>query len=168
MYKIRRAAIKDCRELAQIQVDSYRASYAGVFPQTYLERFSYEEQEQDWLAMFTTNPDDLLFVAESQARIVGYVLARVQANVHPGYDAEIIALHVQQPFQRRGIGAALLHKARQTLKTRGCQSVMLWTLEENPVRLWYERLGANVIAEKSYRVEDCDITEIAYGWQEPV
>jgi hypothetical protein len=42
---------------------------------------------------------------------------------------------------------------------------MLWTLEGNPVRRWYERLQGKVIGEKSFRIDDWDIVEIAYGWQ---
>ena len=34
--------------IARVQVDSYRAAYAGIIPQRYLDQFSYEEQEQDW------------------------------------------------------------------------------------------------------------------------
>jgi hypothetical protein len=33
------------------------------------------------------------------------------------------------------------------------------------VRRWYEHLGGKVIGERSFRVEDWDLVEIAYGWQ---
>ena len=40
----------------------------------------------------------------------------------------------------------------------------LWTLEQNPVRGWYERLGGQVIGRKCYDVDGWDVVEIAYGW----
>ena len=40
---IREATAADSPGLARVQVDSYRTAYAGLFPQAYLDRFSYEE-----------------------------------------------------------------------------------------------------------------------------
>ena len=47
MVEVRRAALDDCATIARAQMDSYRTAYAGIFPQEYLDGFSYEEQEQD-------------------------------------------------------------------------------------------------------------------------
>jgi ribosomal protein S18 acetylase RimI-like enzyme len=164
--EIRQATVKDGRGLAQVQVDSYRTAYTGLFPEPYLDRFSYEEQEQDWLDLLTGGMDDILLVAVSaEDRVIGYVLARAAPDLFPGYDAEILALHVRQSLQRKGIGKALLRRAVQELEARGCASVMLWTLKGNPVRRWYERLGGKVIGEKSHQVDNWDIVEIAYGWE---
>jgi GrpB-like predicted nucleotidyltransferase (UPF0157 family)/GNAT superfamily N-acetyltransferase len=165
--EIRQAAVKDCPGLAQVQVDSYRTAYAGLFPEPYLQRFSYEEQEQDWREWLAASTDDVLLVAVSnEGQVLGYVLARADPDLFPGYDAEILALHVRESLQRKGIGRALLGKAVEELEARGCASAMLWTLRGNPVRRWYERLGGKVVGEKSFRVEDWDIVEIAYGWEE--
>jgi GrpB-like predicted nucleotidyltransferase (UPF0157 family)/ribosomal protein S18 acetylase RimI-like enzyme len=165
-YEIRQATVEDCPGLAQVQVDSYRTAYAGLFPEPYLARFSYEEQEQDWREWLTTGGEDSLLVAVSnEGRVLGYVLARADRDLLPGYDAEIVALHVRESLQRKGIGKALLGRAVEELETRGCGSVMLWTLKGNRVRRWYRRLGGKVVGEKSVRVEDWDIVEIAYGWE---
>ena len=63
--------------LAAIQVDSYRTAYADVLSQEYLDRFSYEEQADDWRALLVAPEGDLLCVAETDAKreIVGYGLA---------------------------------------------------------------------------------------------
>jgi hypothetical protein len=42
--------------------------------------------------------------------------------------------------------------------------MMLWTLQGNPVRQWYERLGGALIGEQSFEVDDWEVTEVAYGW----
>lgn len=164
--KIREALLKDCPGLARVQVDSYRTAYAGLFPEPYLAQFSYEEQAQDWRAWLATHPDDLLLVAPlPDDQVIGYLLARAQPDIHPGYDAELLAMHVRLPDQGRGVGKALLRAAVERLEERGCQSVMLWTLKGNPVRQWYERLEGQVLGEKSFQIDDWEIVEIAYGWE---
>lgn len=166
MFQVRRAQPVDCPGLAQVQVDSYRTAYAGLFPESYLAQFSYEEQMQDWREWLTTLSNDVLLVAVStEEPVLGYVLARAQQDIYPGYDAEILALHVRQAYQGRGVGSALLKAVVGQLLEWGCRSVMLWTLQGNPVRRWYERLGGEMLGEKRYLVGDWEIVEIAYGWE---
>jgi ribosomal protein S18 acetylase RimI-like enzyme len=166
MVEVRRAGAADCPGIAKIQVDSYRTAYAGSFPETYLQRFSYEEQEQDWLELLSANSGDVVLVAVSaDEQVMGYALARAEIDVYPGYDAEILALHVGQRGQGRGIGTALLRATVAELREQGCSSVMLWTLLGNPVRRWYERLQGRLVDERSYRVDGWDVVEVAYGWE---
>ena len=91
MILIREAFLQDCHGIAHVQVDSYRTAYAGLFPDTYLAQFTYEEQTQDWREWLVTHADDLLLVAVSpEDQVTGYLLARAQPDIYPGYDAEIL------------------------------------------------------------------------------
>lgn len=97
MLKIRPALPADAPDLARIQVDNYHAAYAAFYPPAYLQQFSYEEQEQDWLRFFTERPQDILLVAQAaNALLAGYTLASVGAGEMTGYAAELVALHVRE------------------------------------------------------------------------
>ena len=165
MIQVRKARPADCPGIARVQVDSYRTAYVGLFPGPFLAQFTYEEQALDWETWLAANTDDLLLVSESDNQVIGYVLARARPDIYPGYEAEILAMHVKLAHQERGAGKALLRAAIEQLQERGCHSVMLWTLKGNPVRQWYERLDGKVLGEKSYQIDDWDIVEIAYGWE---
>ncbi len=164
--QIRNAALDDCPGIARVQVDSYRSAYAGQFPAAYLEHFTYAEEEQDWRQLLTSGSEDILLVAASpENQVVGYVLARARPDIYPGYDSEILALHVRKASQGQGIGKALLRGAVERLKVRRCKSTMLWTLKNNQARQWYERLNGELLGEKHYDVDDWEIVEVAYGWE---
>jgi len=167
VYQIRNATREDCLGIAKVQVDSYRTAYVGAFPTPYLEHFTYAEEEQDWIQMLTSDTEDILLVAISQEKqVVGYILVKAKPDIFPGYDSEIAALHVRQSSQGKGIGKALLSNAIQNLTARGCKSVMLWTLKNNKVRQWYEKLNGKLLSEKTYEIDDWVINEVAYGWEE--
>ena len=146
--QVRRAQTDDCAGLARVQVDSYRTAYAGLVPEDYLAQFTYEEQEQDWRDWLVSHPSDILYVAESdRGEIMGYALGRPgQSNIAP-YDSELLALHVRRAYQRQGIGRELLAAMAGELKLQGCLSLMLWVLEKNPARSFYEDLGGRLIGE---------------------
>ena len=137
--RIRGAMIEDAAGIARVQVDSYRTAYAGIWPESVLGRLSYGEQEQDWRDWISANPDDVLYVAElDTGEIVGYALARCGPTGVVPYDSELIALHVLVPYQRQGWGRRLVATLAKELRGRGCKSLMVWVLEENRARGFYE------------------------------
>lgn len=166
--QIRGAEVQDSASLAQIQVDSYRTSYAGILPQSYLDRFSYEEQEHDWRDLLSSGSDDVLHVAEAETgEIVGYALGRPGPSPIPPYDGELVALHVRGPHQGQGIGRQLIAAVAAELQRRGSTALMLWVLDKNPARALYEGLGGRVLGQKEWdgnEVFGIEVQEVAYGW----
>ncbi|MBN2390885.1 MAG: GNAT family N-acetyltransferase [Anaerolineae bacterium] len=165
---IRQAKFEDSAGIAHVQVDSYRTAYAGIFPQSYLEHFTYEEQTQDWRDLLSAEMTDVLYVAETDAsEIVGYALGRPDPNEFPPYQSELVALHVRKTYQRQGIGRRLIAAVAAHLKQAGCTSLMLWTLAQNPSRGLYERLGGQLLGEKDWGGNEdfgVSVQEVAYGW----
>ena len=160
--RIRGAMIEDAAGIARVQVDSYRTAYAGIWPESVLGRLSYGEQEQDWRDWISANPDDVLYVAElDTGEIVGYALARCGPTEIAPYDSELIALHVLLPHQRQGWGRSLVATIARELQDRGCKSLMLWVLQENRARRFYERLGGKLLNRQKLSGSK---PEVAYGW----
>jgi ribosomal protein S18 acetylase RimI-like enzyme len=110
-----------------------------------------------------------LVAADDQGRVIGYALSRPGLSDIPPYDGKLVSLHMRQDSQGQGAGRALIAAAAQALSQRGCRSLMLWVLAENrPARALYQRLGGQVIGEKTTLLGEGDITaaEIAYGWED--
>jgi GNAT superfamily N-acetyltransferase len=166
--KIRKADAADSAGLARVQVDSYRIAYAGIFPQSYLDHFTHEEQEQDWRDLISADFEDVLLVAESEVgEIIGYALGAKDAGKDGPYAGELVALHVRRTAQGQGIGRQLIAATARELHRAGCQSLMVWVLEENPARALYEHLGGQLIGEKEFEGNGefgTAVKEVAYGW----
>ena len=168
--QIRPARLKDSPQLAQIQVDSYRTAYAHIFPAEYLAQFSYEDQEQDWRDLLASPTTDFLLVAESETgELVGYALGRPGQSLDTlGYEGELVALHVRQGHQGKGIGRALVQAVAGRFRQLGATSMMLWVLAGNPARNFYEKLGGHLLtAEKPWGGNEeygLHVVEVAYAW----
>jgi ribosomal protein S18 acetylase RimI-like enzyme len=164
----REAQVQDSAALARVQVDSYRTAYAGIFPQAYLDHFTYQEQTQDWRDLLSAGLEDVLYVAETDAsEVVGYALGWPGLGDIPPYDSELVALHVRPAYQGQGIGRRLIAATAGQLQRRGCTSLMLWVLDKNPARALYEWLGSQRIGEKDWGGNaefGMDVKEVAYGW----
>ena len=118
---------------------------------------SYNAEDRDslialWQAVFPDDPphnapaamidaklavDDLIFVAEVDAKIVGACMA--------GYDGHrgwLYALAVLESHRGQGIGASLVERSSQALKAKGCIKVNLQVRASNQaVERFYQSLG---------------------------
>lgn len=162
---VRNAAIEDAESLAQVQVDSYRSAYAGMLPDDYLAQFSYDEQEQDWRELLSSGELDVLLVAEDEAgEVAGYALGE-RLDGQP-YDCELVALHVRQADQGRGLGRALIAAVAGHFRQQGCRSLVLWVLEANQyARSLYERLGGQADGQRQLELDETTaLKEVAYVW----
>ena len=162
--QIRGAQSEDSPGIAKVQVDSYRNAYAGICSAAYLDALSHDEQEQDWREWFEAHPEDVILVAEDdKGRIIAYALGRPEGSL-PGFDSELIALHVREKNQRMGIGRLLLWTMARELHRRGCASLMLWIYEASKAHAFCDRMGAQRLDAE--QIAEGQPAEIARGWPE--
>jgi GNAT superfamily N-acetyltransferase len=159
---IRPARPEDAAAIARVQVDSYRSAHAGILPQDYLEQLSCDDQESNWLELLTSGtPDVILVAATGDSRLAGYARGTAQPSYGAPYDSELMSLHVRRALHRKGTGRRLLSATAARLAARGCSAMMLWVLEANPARGFYEHLGATRLEGHRLFV---GAPEVPYGW----
>jgi GNAT superfamily N-acetyltransferase len=85
----------------------------------------------------------LIWVAESERALAGYLIAMLVSSLeHGGVMAEIDELFVLPEARARGIGSALLAAAEAELAQRGCVRLQLQLATANARgRAFYERKG---------------------------
>jgi L-amino acid N-acyltransferase YncA len=147
-------------------VDSYLNTYRDLLPGEYLANFTYEEQEKDWQSWQKEHPQDTLLVAEEGGVVIGYALSR-HVPEEPGW-GEVAALHVSLGHKLKGVGKALFVESARKLQARGCRSLLIWTLEGNPSRGFYEYLGGELNGAKHWIIEELDFDkiEVCYCWED--
>lgn len=84
------------------------------------------------------NKDSLLFVAEHEGRVAGYIATRLLGGGH----SEIRVLAVRPDFRRKGVATALIERALRALYYRGAKKVYLEVRQSNtPARKLYLKAG---------------------------
>ena len=166
-FRIRAAEAADARAVAELQVGSYQAAYRDLLPAWWIEQFSVEEQETDWRDLLASPGRSTHLVAEDERELLGYAIVNPNVHTIPGYPAELVALHVRQDYQRRGIGRALTLAAAAAMDESSQQGMMAWVLSANPAARFYERLGARFIASGTETLNEAtSVSRKAYGWDQ--
>ena len=172
MIRVRQAQLVDAPAIATVHVTAWRNAYAGILPGDYLAGLSLQRQTGYYLMsirrgagvhVVTASGTDL-DTASRHPRIVGFATASRHTGPARYGDGEIETLYVLDDFRERGFGRSLVQASATWLAARGCASLFLWVLRENPSRWFYQRMGGVPMAEQAIRVAGRDLVQTAYVW----
>lgn len=164
-FGFREATIADCPAVAKVHVQSWKESFAGIVPQTFLDKMSVEKRAQAFEKGFSAS-FYRMYVAEVPHRgIVGFAdFGEPRENVD-AYDGELYAVYLLPEFQRKGIGGRLFRLGVEFLKANGRSSMYLLALEVSPYRAFYEKMGGQIAGRKHIEIEGAGYDELIYGWE---
>ena len=161
---IRPATLADAPGLARVHVDSWRAAYQGIMPDSVLDGLDVGAFEAHWKRTIEQGTRSTL-IGEVEDQLVGF------ASLGPSRDAdavplqtgELYALYLHPHVWGRGVGYALWSAALQRLDR--FSEVTLWVLETNArARAFYERVGFRLEpnAVRSLEREGAVLPEVRY------
>lgn len=171
---IREASAADARGIAQVHVDAWRTTYAGIMPDSVLEALSYDEDEEKQKDRLKhPRPGSKTFVAEIEPD--GIVCFASGGHAwHRGlrqrrsriYKGELYLIYILEAYQCMGIGTMLVNRVVDYIKSLGLENMIIWVLKENSACEFYERLGGVCVDEKMTKSGGKQLKEIAYGWND--
>ncbi|WP_314252867.1 GNAT family N-acetyltransferase [Streptomyces sp. DSM 40907] len=162
MSTVRVMTEADVAAVSEIRVTGWKAAYAGIVPQSYLDRMTVEADAHQ-RRQYVTRPDKAtidLVAVDARGGVVGWACL----GPSPTAAGELYALYVQPSLIGTGIGRSLLQAVHAGALARGFDSVLLWVLTDNTrARRFYERAG--YAADGAVQADDYDgvsITEVRY------
>jgi GNAT superfamily N-acetyltransferase len=145
LLEIRDAAPEDGDAIAEINAAGWRAAYVGLIERDRLANLPVKA----WAREIRGNLEELSvgsisLVAELDGRIAGscFVIGTARDGDLPDEVAELVAIYVDPPRWRQGIGTALLRESLARTARQGKAEISLWTLSGNDAaQAFYERHG---------------------------
>jgi ribosomal protein S18 acetylase RimI-like enzyme len=162
---IRPARASDARGIARLDVETWRTTYAGVLPASYLVGLSERRREAGWRAVILREPRDVRIAVDVDGIIRGFGSCGPN-RTDPFFAGEVFTLYVAPDWQNQGIGKRLLIALFRRLVTAGHRSAIVWVLRDNPARFFYERLGARQVSHRPLPVGRMAVEAVAYGWRD--
>lgn len=143
---IREATIDDASGIAKVHVDSWKAAYRDIMPDSLLDSLEYDRRSKYFCQSIESGSDDI-FVAELDFKIIGFMTVGPcrDHDVDKKRTGEIWGIYLLPGFWRKGIGSLLCRHAVHILLSRGYSEVTLWVLSQNAEsRHFYEKMGFNL------------------------
>jgi len=140
--KVRPARLDDCHDLGYIHVESWKAAYKGIVPDSFLDEMSVERSENRFINAISQGSERNI-IALIEDKVAGFMCFGKcrDEDVDETY-GEIWGIYLHSTFWRKGIGSELLLYGISCLKAEGYSKATLWVLEDNSnARKFYEKFG---------------------------
>jgi ribosomal protein S18 acetylase RimI-like enzyme len=105
-FIVRPGEREDAARIALVHVESWKSTYRGIVPESYLADLDAESRAAMWKEQLASDEASIL-VAEDESGIVGFAasgrLRESVAGYGDSYDAELYAIYLLRPCQRQGV-----------------------------------------------------------------
>jgi len=166
---IRRAVPSDLVGMARVHVGTWKTTYRGMVPDDRLEALTVEADIAGGFGSLLREPRPGFgqFVAVTDSNeVVGFAGGCPNREPDGVYTGELGAIYVLRAFQGLGAGTALVREVVRFLRGEGHTTMIVWVLEQNPYRRFYEKLGGTFVRKRmgQSRIAGGPVSEISYGW----
>ena len=158
---IRKANIKDAKEIVKINMLGWKQTYKGIFPQKFLDDLNVNDEVS---IKKCENKINEYAVCEIDNKIVGIVRYGKNKKDFDDSYGEIYALYIDNRYQHQGIGTKLFKFAIDELKNN-FKVVLVSTLIENSANAFYKKIGGNLIGNCEFILENNSYTENLYEFK---
>lgn len=156
----------DATDVAKVHVATWQETYRGIMPQHVLNSLSVSDRATALHRKLRRPSPVRHFVAEIGEEIVGFAIVGPSRDEDSSNDdAELIALYVHPGAQRRGVGQALLARAKGAAKEMGCRRLVLWVLKNNnAARTFFRHNGLRQESTRgTYRIAGESLVKMRYA-----
>jgi ribosomal protein S18 acetylase RimI-like enzyme len=169
--QIRPATRGDANGITDVQVASWRAGYAHVFPESVLYADDFDATRRTFWTSWRFAPGHRVAVAlddeADESAVVGFASYGPERERARGFTGrgELWALYLHPDRWGSGIASELLTYTETRLQTEGFDSAVLWVLKDNlRGRAFYEKHGweASGIAADYNDYSEISLAEIEY------
>jgi ribosomal protein S18 acetylase RimI-like enzyme len=166
--EIRKAAIGDAQGIAKVHVKSWQETYQGIVSQEYLDSLKVEDLQPLWEKSLTqTAETSPVYVAvTTDGEIVGFASFGKERTGKFEADGELYAIYLLKKYQRERIGLKLLQAGLEELLGQKYDAMLVWVLEENESRKFYESLQPVKAGEEEIEIAGKKYPEVAYLWKD--
>jgi ribosomal protein S18 acetylase RimI-like enzyme len=165
MVIVRLATAHDADAIGRVQVETWRASYAGLIPDEAIAGFDVAERQRLWREGLgrPPRPGSATFVVEEAGEVVGFASVGASRDEGAEQEGELYAIYLHPSRWNRGIGRALLQRAEESMRSSGFRSAVLWVLEDNDrASRFYRAAGWEEDGSKVDVFQGATVTELRY------
>lgn len=148
MFTIRTAVRADADGITDVQVASWRAGYAHVFPESVLFADDFDSTRRAFWTGWRFSPGHRLAVAvrptDDGEQIIGFSSYGPERERARGFTgrAELYAFYFLPETWGTGAASALMQHTEERFMSEGFDTAILWVLKDNPrARAFYEKHG---------------------------
>ena len=155
MIKIRQAVLSDAKDIAEVNVATWKVAYKGLLPDEFLANRTMSEKRIEHIKNQINNENDICLVAELDDKIIGYCIGGLPRQYNDVFQFELRAFYVLPTYQRNGVGKALLNKFKEIVANK---PFYLYTLKNNSKAIdFYIKNDGKILSQYEQKLPHPDL-----------
>lgn len=152
--------------VVDINIEMWKKTYKGIMSEEiFLMREKNRENSMNIIKEKLENKENFYKVVSIDNKIVGFVSYGKNRDTEADNLGEVYAIYILEEFHKKGIGKKLISYVKNDLKEKGYTSLVIWTLEENPNKKFYEKLGGKEFSNRQIDIFGQKLKEIGYLYE---
>jgi len=156
---------EDLPRVAEVHVESWRRSFAGIAPERFLSEMSVEKRLKVYSERECGEFYGMLVAEHPEEGIVGFGDFG-SPKLSGDFDAQIYSFYFLPEFQRKGLGERLFRRCVERISRAGNRSLCLDSLEVSPYRAFYDKMGGKIVGQDGHDLGDEYFETVIYGWDD--
>ena len=177
MIKIRYAEAKDIEDMIDVNLKTWRTTYASIIDEDYLLEREKDKERENRVKRDKDNFGRLEVegrkfykcVAIDNEKVIGtatYGKCRQEDRYGLTNAGEIYAIYILKEYQQRGIGKKLINFAVNDLINENYDKVVIWALKDNPNVKFYKKIGGNSKLTRNIQIGKQTLEEIGFVYDD--
>ena len=162
---IRPAVREDLPRVAAVHVESWRRSFSGIAPETFLREMSVEKRLKAYSERGKCDWYEMLVAEHPVDGIVGFVDFGT-SKLSENFESQIYSFYFLPENQRKGLGERMFKRCAALIEKRGRRSLCLDALEVSPYRAFYDKMGGSVVGRDGHKLGEEYFDTVVYGWED--
>ncbi|WP_298827841.1 GNAT family N-acetyltransferase [uncultured Planococcus sp.] len=162
---IRTAESDDAFGIAKVHVDSWRTTYEGIMPASFLNNLSYGKRTDLWKDNIAVKEDYVVVAVTDEGTIIGFGTASKRATNTVEKSGDLTSIYLLKEYQGQGIGKMLLKELFLHFKQLDYERIFVEVLEANETKYFYEYYGAELIKTVEIKIDGTLLKELVYEWK---
>ncbi|WP_074435717.1 GNAT family N-acetyltransferase [Oceanobacillus jeddahense] len=148
--------------MGKVNVESWQTTYRGLMSETVLRNLSVKDKKEKWENIIRAGNSTTFVAVDEEETVVGYLNMFIKKSAV----GEVTAIYLLKNWQGKGIGKALLLKCFQRFLEQSIHTIQVGVLVGNDSRLFYERMGAELVEEKGIQIDGNVLDLLVYEWKD--
>ncbi len=125
----------------------------------------YTEKHEALFEQQLAQNSHIIHVLETdENRIVGMISGG--SDPSGKYDCEIVAIYIENGYQKCGFGKRLFLENVNQYKKTGYKTMIIWTFEKNKDREFYEKIGGIATEKQSCVIGNEELPLVGFVWED--
>lgn len=171
MIKIRYAELEDIENMIDVNLTTWRTTYAGIVNEDFLLKLEMGRDDSVKRAKNNFGKREIEggkiydCVATDEENVVGmltYGKCREEDKLGLSNCGEVYAIYILKKYQQKGIGKKLINFAIEDLSNENYEKFIIWALKENPSVEFYKKIGGKIRFKKDIKIGEQVLEEIGF------